>query len=145
MATLDFPRMPGVLLLLLLACSAEAWTGEIRGRVFCDVCGDSTIGPEDHPLEGAEVAVLCITKTGEVLNYQAFTNLKGIYRIAETMPVSERWDSCLVRSLNSFHDRCTRRGDAYPGVKFTYPQSSGNSHSVKTFLYKPVSAPAYCI
>lgn len=30
----------------------RAWTGEIHGRVFCDVCGDSSIGPEDHPLEG---------------------------------------------------------------------------------------------
>lgn len=40
------------LLLLLLACVAEAWTGEIRGRVVCDVCGDSSIGPEDHALEG---------------------------------------------------------------------------------------------
>jgi hypothetical protein len=29
-----------------------AWTGEIRGRVVCDVCADSSIGPEDHVLEG---------------------------------------------------------------------------------------------
>lgn len=30
----------------------DAWTGEIRGRVVCDVCADSSIGPEDHVLEG---------------------------------------------------------------------------------------------
>ena len=30
----------------------RAWTGEIHGRVVCDVCGDSSIGPEDHVLEG---------------------------------------------------------------------------------------------
>lgn len=41
----------GVLLFLLLSC-VEAWTGEIHGRVVCDVCGDSYIGPEDHVLEG---------------------------------------------------------------------------------------------
>ncbi|CDY17281.1 BnaA10g09150D [Brassica napus] len=29
----------------------DAWTGEIRGRVVCDVCADSSIGPEDHVLE----------------------------------------------------------------------------------------------
>ncbi|GFP87609.1 hypothetical protein PHJA_000904600 [Phtheirospermum japonicum] len=32
----------------------------------------------------AEVAVLCITKSGEVLNYQAFTNSKGVYEVVET-------------------------------------------------------------
>ncbi|KAK0601636.1 hypothetical protein LWI29_025972 [Acer saccharum] len=32
--------------------NVEAWTEEIRGRVVCDVCGDSSIGPEDHVLEG---------------------------------------------------------------------------------------------
>lgn len=41
----------GVALGILLA-AAEAWTGEIRGRVVCDVCGDAAIGPEDHALEG---------------------------------------------------------------------------------------------
>lgn len=41
----------GLLLFLLLSC-VEAWTGEIHGRVVCDVCGDSYIGPEDHVLEG---------------------------------------------------------------------------------------------
>lgn len=30
----------------------RAWTGEIHGRVICDVCGDSLIGPEDHVVEG---------------------------------------------------------------------------------------------
>lgn len=29
-----------------------AWTGEIHGRVICDVCGDSALGPEDHILQG---------------------------------------------------------------------------------------------
>ncbi|PKU67956.1 uncharacterized protein LOC110115579 [Dendrobium catenatum] len=142
---MKFSRLIGGLVILLLACAAEAWTGEIHGRVVCDVCGDSSVGPEDHPLEGAEVAVLCITKSKEVLNYQAFTNSKGVYKVAETMPESDRWDSCLARPISSFHQHCTRRGDTYSGLKFTYNQPSGNSHAVKTFLYKPVSAPAYCI
>lgn len=34
------------------ASGVYAWTGEIRGRVVCDVCADSSIGPEDHVLEG---------------------------------------------------------------------------------------------
>ena len=38
--------------LLATAPAAEAWTGEICGRVVCDVCGDAAIGPEDHALEG---------------------------------------------------------------------------------------------
>ncbi|ONK81602.1 uncharacterized protein A4U43_C01F31000 [Asparagus officinalis] len=134
-----------LVLLLALTCSAEAWTGEIHGRVVCDVCGDSSIGPEDHPLQGAEVAVLCITKSGEVLNYQAFTNSKGVYTVAETMPESDRWDSCLARPISSFHGHCTRRGDAHAGVKFTYTRPSGYSHAVKPFLYKPAYAPAYCM
>jgi hypothetical protein len=41
----------GIALGILLA-AAEAWTGEISGRVVCDVCGDAAIGPEDHALEG---------------------------------------------------------------------------------------------
>jgi hypothetical protein len=96
------------------------------------------------PHIGAEVAVLCITKSGEVINYQAFTNSKGMYTVAETMPESDRWDSCLARPISSFHLHCTRRGDAHSGVKFTYNKPSGNSHTVKTFLYKPVTAPLYC-
>ncbi|OEL24725.1 hypothetical protein BAE44_0014255, partial [Dichanthelium oligosanthes] len=93
---------------------------------------------------GAEVAVLCITKAGEVINYQAFTNSKGAYTVAETMPESDRWESCLARPISSFHQHCTRRGDAHSGVKFTYSKPSGNSHNVKTFLYKPANAPLYC-
>ena len=62
-------------------------------------------------LIGAEVAVLCITKSGEVINYQAFTNSKGIYSIAEMMPESDRWESCLARPISSFHHHCTRRGE----------------------------------
>uniref|UniRef100_A0A1D1YH44 Major pollen allergen n=1 Tax=Anthurium amnicola TaxID=1678845 RepID=A0A1D1YH44_9ARAE len=133
-----------LLVLLLLVCRIGAWTGEIHGRVACDVCGDSSVGPEDHALEGAEVAVLCITKTGEVINYQAFTNSKGLYSVAETMPESERWDSCLVRSISSFHKHCTQRVDAHAGIKFTYNHPSGHSHMVRPFLYKPASAPTYC-
>ncbi|GJM91029.1 hypothetical protein PR202_ga07364 [Eleusine coracana subsp. coracana] len=150
MAAAARPRWPvifqlGLILAVLLAApAAEAWTGEIRGRVVCDVCGDAAIGPEDHALEGAEVAVLCITKSGEVINYQAFTNSKGLYTVAETMPESDRWESCLARPISSFHQHCTRRGDAHSGVKFTYNKSSGNAHTVKTFLYKPVNAPLYC-
>ncbi|XP_006648577.1 uncharacterized protein LOC102704397 [Oryza brachyantha] len=133
-----------LVVLAFLLVAAEAWTGEIRGHVVCDVCGDAAIGPEDHVLEGAEVAVLCITKSGEVINYQAFTNSKGAYTVAETMPESDRWESCLARPISSFHQHCTRRGDTHSGVKFTYSKPSGNSHIVKTFLYKPANAPLYC-
>ncbi|XP_020100464.1 uncharacterized protein LOC109718581 [Ananas comosus] len=133
-----------VVLAVLCGGGAEAWTGEIRGRVVCDVCADAAIGPEDHVLEGAEVAVLCITKSGEVLNYQAFTDSKGVYTVAETMPESDRWESCLARPISSFHDRCAKRGDSHSGVKFTYNRPSGHSHTVKPFLYKPTSVPVYC-
>nr|XP_009390736.2 PREDICTED: uncharacterized protein LOC103977056 [Musa acuminata subsp. malaccensis] len=133
-----------VVMALLLCGASEAWTGEIRGRVVCDLCGDSSVGPEDHVLQGAEVAVLCITKSGEVFNYQAFTNSKGIYKVAETMPESDRWVSCLARPLSSFHEHCTRRGDAHSGIKFSYNLPSGHSHTVKPFLYKPAAAPMYC-
>ncbi|KAF9609071.1 hypothetical protein IFM89_012511 [Coptis chinensis] len=37
---------------LFQSYGVKAWTGEIRGRVVCDVCGDSSLGPEDHVLEG---------------------------------------------------------------------------------------------
>ncbi|KAJ3674647.1 hypothetical protein LUZ60_005263 [Juncus effusus] len=124
--------------------SAQAWTGEIRGRVVCDVCGDASVGPEDHILEGAEVAVLCITKSGEVINYQAFTNSRGIYSVAETMPESERWESCLARPISSFHESCSSRGDKHSGIKFNYKLPSGQSRIVRPFLYKPNSAPLYC-
>lgn len=85
----------------------------------------------------AEVAVLCITKSGEVLNYQAFTNDKGIYRVAETMPESERWDACLARPISSFHKHCTHLGSGTTAVKFTYNRPSGYSHTVRSFLYRP--------
>ncbi|CAK7338451.1 unnamed protein product [Dovyalis caffra] len=123
----------------------KAWTGEIHGRVVCDVCGDSSIGPEDHVLEGAEVAVLCITISGEVLNYQAFTNDKGIYTVAETMSESDRWDACLSRPISSFHEQCTQLGEASKGVKFSYNRPSGFSHTVKPFVYRPANVPSYCI
>ncbi|CAI0437167.1 unnamed protein product [Linum tenue] len=122
-----------------------AWTGEIHGRVVCDVCGDSSIGPEDHVLEGAEVAVLCITKPGEVVNYQAFTNAKGVYTVAETMPESDRWDACLARPISSFHERCNQLGPSSKGLKFSYNKPSGYSHSVRPFVYRPSSAPTYCL
>lgn len=44
--------MAELVLLLFVLGSAQAWTGEIRGRVVCDVCADSSVGPEDHVLEG---------------------------------------------------------------------------------------------
>ncbi|KAF8410708.1 hypothetical protein HHK36_003243 [Tetracentron sinense] len=216
------------LYLLISLSGVRAWTGEIHGRVVCDVCGDSLMGTEDHALEvlssvvfvqprfipfdrqetpqstsstspcddiqkssawpsspdtssighkksvedlveailtisfvsligwsvgklstdtsgGAEVAVLCITKSGEVLNYQAFTNAKGIYTVAETMPESDRWDACLARPISSFHEHCTHHGDSNTGVKFSYNRPSGHSHIVKPFLYRPASVPMYCI
>ncbi|KAJ1691716.1 hypothetical protein LUZ63_015871 [Rhynchospora breviuscula] len=134
-----------LLLSLFVFCgSSQAWTGEIRGRVVCDVCADSSVGPEDHVLEGAEVAVLCITKSGEVINYQAFTNSKGIYSVAETMPESDRWESCLARPISSFSEHCSIRGEKHSGVKFSYKLPSGQTHKVRPFLYKPTSAPVYC-
>ncbi|KAF4371119.1 hypothetical protein F8388_020846 [Cannabis sativa] len=134
-----------MVLLLFFISGIQAWTGEIHGRVVCDVCGDSSIGPEDHVLEGAEVAVLCITKSGEVLNYQAFTNEKGLYTVAETMPESDRWDACLARPISSFHEHCTHLGEGSSGVKFSYSHPSGYSHPVRTFVYRPPSVPTYCI
>ncbi|KAJ4769413.1 Pollen Ole e 1 allergen and extensin family protein [Rhynchospora pubera] len=134
-----------LLLSLAVFCgSSQAWTGEIRGRVVCDVCADSSVGPEDHVLEGAEVAVLCITRSGEVINYQAFTNSKGIYSVAETMPESDRWESCLARPISSFSEHCSIRGEKHSGVKFSYKLPSGQTHKVRPFLYKPTSAPVYC-
>lgn len=96
-------------------------------------------------IAGAEVAVLCITKSGEVLNYQAFTNAKGIYTVAETMPESDRWDACLARPISSFHEHCTHLGDGSTGIKFSYNHPSGYSHAVRTFIYRPASVPTYCI
>ncbi|KAJ9672080.1 hypothetical protein PVL29_025645 [Vitis rotundifolia] len=133
-----------VMMTMFFSC-VRAWTGEIHGRVVCDVCGDSSIGPEDHILEGAEVAVLCITKSGEVLNYQAFTDAKGIYRVAETMPESDRWDACLARPISSFHERCTHLGDGTSGIKFSYSRPSGYSHTIRPFVYRPANAPLYCV
>lgn len=37
-----------ILLLLLFTSDVSAWTGEIHGRV---VCGDLSVGLEDHVLE----------------------------------------------------------------------------------------------
>ncbi|KAL3503477.1 hypothetical protein ACH5RR_037926 [Cinchona calisaya] len=133
------------ILALFYSDAVRAWTGEIHGRVVCDVCGDSSIGPEDHVLAGAEVAVLCITKSGEVLNYQAFTNSKGIYTVAETMSEADRWDACMARPISSFHEHCTQLGDSNAGVKFSYNRPSGYSHTVRPFVYRPANAPTYCI
>ncbi|CAA6658481.1 unnamed protein product [Spirodela intermedia] len=121
-----------LLLMLFLVGRVGAWTGEINGRVLCDVCGDSSIGPEDHALAGAEVAVLCITESGEVVNYQAFTDSKGAYTVAETMPEVDRWSSCLVRPIGG------------PHPDFSYTRPSGYSHTVRPFLFKPSLAPVYC-
>ncbi|KAI8557611.1 hypothetical protein RHMOL_Rhmol04G0023200 [Rhododendron molle] len=200
---------------ILLISGVRAWTGEIHGRVVCDVCGDSSIGPEDHVLEvdcnalecirlwkqagclwnifawgdmgfgtggellegvgggswggeagkrggaigwfqyagneygttlslgSAEVAVLCITTSGEVLNYQAYTNSKGMYTVAETMPESDRWDACLARPISSFHEHCTHLGGSSSGVKFTYSRPSGYFHTVRPFVYQPTNVPTY--
>ncbi|PWA54220.1 pollen Ole e 1 allergen and extensin family protein [Artemisia annua] len=135
--------IPLVFVILQLV-TVKGWTGEIHGRVVCDVCADDSVGPEDHVLQGAEVAVLCITKSGEVLNYQAFTNSRGIYTVAETMPESERWDACLARPISSYHEHCTHLGDGFSGVKFSYNYQSGYSHAVKPFVYRPVTIPMYC-
>jgi len=40
------------LLSAILVSGVKAWTSEIHGRVVCDVCGDSSVGPEDKVLEG---------------------------------------------------------------------------------------------
>lgn len=90
------------------------------------------------------MAVLCITKSGEVVNYQAFTDPKGAYTVAETMPEGDRWSSCLVRPIGGPHPDCSRRADARAGVKFSYTRPSGYSHAVRPFLFKPSLAPAYC-
>ncbi|KAI8008093.1 hypothetical protein LOK49_LG07G03353 [Camellia lanceoleosa] len=134
-----------MMMMMMMICGVRAWTGEINGRVVCDLCGDSSIGPEDHVLQGAEVAVLCITKSGEVLNYQAFTNSKGVYTVAETMPESDRWDACLARPISSFHEHCTSLGEGSSGVKFSYNHPSGYSHTVRPFVYNPANVPTYCI
>lgn len=93
---------------------------------------------------GAEVAVLCITKSGEVVNYQAFTNTKGVYTVAETMPESERWDACLARPISSFHTSCNHLNQANNGIKFSYNRPSGYFHAVKPFVYRHQYAPSYC-
>ncbi|CDP05768.1 unnamed protein product [Coffea canephora] len=146
----DSRKLPFILtiiavLALLYSDAVRAWTGEIHGRVVCDVCGDSSVGPEDHVLAGAEVAVLCITKSGEVLNYQAFTNSNGVYTVAETMPEADRWDACLARPISSFHEHCTQSGDGNAGFKFSYNHPSGYSHTVRPFVYRPTNLPTYCI
>lgn len=91
------------------------------------------------------MAVLCITTSGEVLNYQAFTNSKGIYTVAETMPESDRWDACLARPISSFHEGCTHLGGSSSGVKFTYSRPSGYFHTVRPFVYQPTNVPTYCL
>ena len=94
---------------------------------------------------GAEVAVLCITKSGEVLNYQAFTNSNGVYTVAETMPAADRWDGCLARPISSLHADCTQSGDGNSGFTFSYNHPSVYSHTVRPFVYRPTNLPTYCI
>lgn len=64
MTTTTATRIDGVVgtvfIAFLLCRAAEAWTGEIRGKVVCDVCGDSSIGPEDHVLKGRFLVFLLI-------------------------------------------------------------------------------------
>lgn len=131
-------------LVLQNAFVGMAWTGEIHGRVFCDVCGDGSMGPEDDFLEGAEVAVLCMTISGEVLNYQAFTNSRGIFTVAETMSESNRWDMCLARPISSIHQDCNVPGINNSATKFSYTLSSGHSYTVRSFSYQPFKTPMYC-
>ena len=45
-----------VVLAVFLISGVKSWTGEIHGRVVCDVCADSSIGPEDHVLEGSSLS-----------------------------------------------------------------------------------------
>ena len=52
-----------LLLAVFFISDVRGWTGEIHGRVVCDVCGDSSIGPEDHVLEGSFLSLymyICI-------------------------------------------------------------------------------------
>jgi len=49
---MEKPKTVTGLILLLFVLGVSAWTGEIHGRVVCDVCGDSSLGPEDHVVEG---------------------------------------------------------------------------------------------
>lgn len=109
------------------------------------ICWDGTYYGCGCFWAGAEVAVLCITTSGEVLNYQAFTNSKGIYTVAETMPESDRWDACLARPISSFHEHCTHLGGSSSGVKFTYSRPSGYFHTVRPFVYQPTNVPTYCL
>ena len=44
-----------VVLAVFWMSGVKSWTGEIHGRVVCDVCADSSMGPEDHVLEGSSV------------------------------------------------------------------------------------------
>ncbi|XP_027930282.1 uncharacterized protein LOC114186545 isoform X2 [Vigna unguiculata] len=68
------------LILLLFVLGVSAWTGEIHGRVVCDVCGDSSLGPEDHVVEG------CLTQRSKFVIQQKNTKvwrsskLSGIHR-----------------------------------------------------------------
>lgn len=48
----------------MIVSNVKAWTGEINGRVVCDVCGDSSIGPEDHVLEGLSSHSFSVHKVG---------------------------------------------------------------------------------
>ncbi|KAF8364849.1 hypothetical protein HHK36_033172 [Tetracentron sinense] len=48
------------LYLLISLSGVRAWTGEIHGRVVCDVCGDSLIGTEDHALEGYGLLLIMV-------------------------------------------------------------------------------------
>lgn len=41
-----------MMMMMMMMMGVKAWTGEINGRVVCDVCGDGSIGPEDHVLQG---------------------------------------------------------------------------------------------
>jgi len=56
-------------ILLLFVVGVRAWTGEIHGRVVCDVCGDSSLGPEDHVVEGFP---LTLSSIGVLFQFLSF-------------------------------------------------------------------------
>ncbi|TQD90557.1 hypothetical protein C1H46_023903 [Malus baccata] len=63
----------GFVIFTVLISGVGAWTGEIHGRVVCDVCGDSAVGPEDHVLE--ELSSI----DQQAYQHTAFENSRSMY------------------------------------------------------------------
>ena len=59
----------GLVVLAFFVLGVNAWTGEIHGRVVCDICGDSSIGPEDHVLEGLHLSQFLLNKLLNCRNF----------------------------------------------------------------------------